>query len=82
MSESMNIKFVLVIDEPADETIYVIVVNDVEFARLTYHDVQFRNADLLNLNMSQQMKILQTAWNEFERRNSWSDFEFEMEQLA
>ena len=65
-------------DEANDETIYEISINKTLFATVTYDKIEFHNVAVFNSTMSEQMKILDAAWKEFERRDSWSDFECEL----
>lgn len=75
----MKIQFNIKIDEANDDTVYEILINGLLFAILTFSDIHFYNADQFNINMSEQMRILDLCWKEFERRDAWSDFEFETE---
>lgn len=65
-------------DEANDETTYEISINKLPFATISHDKIEFHNVAVFNSTMSEQMKILDAAWKEFERRDSWSNFECEL----
>lgn len=71
----MKIDFSVEIVETNDTTLYHIDVDGKRFASFTDMHVQFYNeADVVTIN--ERMAILQRAWDEFVKRDSWSDFTF------
>lgn len=71
-------QFICHIDEAADTTEYEVNCNDGECViRITNAGVQFD--DVQRYTHSAMMRITQIAWDEFEARNEWSDFELMIE---
>ncbi|QNK01691.1 hypothetical protein [Dyella telluris] len=88
----IKVLFEIIIDEANDTTTFQVTSDGVRFATLDlvredddlndlFYDVQIsRNACLqLGLNVVQASSALMQAYAEFDKRDSWSDFEIDLD---
>lgn len=78
MSTVIHVSLSIELHEAQDSTVYAISIDGTVYARMTLSDTGFllgSSHDTPGL----MLEVAARAWREFEKRDAWSDFSFEME---